>query len=117
MVKKNAKAQLKGPFNLRDLPMRRAGLRRLISLVSCAALLIGTSPRPPLAQPLGAGPTIPVVDAAGVQNFNIEQLDALLAPIALYPDELLFQLLMASTFRLQVVDAARWIEDPASKAL
>jgi hypothetical protein len=54
---------------------------------------------------------------AGAQAFNSEQLDALLAPIALYPDALLAQVLMASTFPLQVVGAARWIEDPAHKSL
>jgi hypothetical protein len=47
----------------------------------------------------------------------VEQLDALLAPIALYPDQLLTQILMAATFPLQVVEAARWVADPANKAL
>ena len=37
-----------------------------------------------------------------------EQLDALVAPIALYPDPLLAQVLMASTYPLEVVEAARW---------
>ena len=46
------------------------------------------------------------------QPFNSEQLDALVASIALYPDDLLTQLLMASTFPLEVVAAARWVEDP-----
>lgn len=36
------------------------------------------------------------------------QLDALLAPIALYPDTLLAQVLMASTYPLEVVQAERW---------
>ncbi|MBV8402114.1 MAG: DUF3300 domain-containing protein [Acetobacteraceae bacterium] len=50
-----------------------------------------------------------------VQTFNTEQIDALLAPIALYPDTLLTQILMASTFPLQVVAAGRWLEEPAHK--
>ena len=37
-----------------------------------------------------------------------EQLDQLVAPIALYPDSLLAQILMASTYPLEVVEAARW---------
>ncbi len=41
-------------------------------------------------------------------QFSAEQLDALLAPVALYPDALLVQVLMASTFPLQVVEASRW---------
>ena len=37
-----------------------------------------------------------------------EELDQLLAPIALYPDALIAQILMASTYPLEVVEAARW---------
>lgn len=39
-----------------------------------------------------------------------EQLDSLLAPIALYPDQLLAQVLMASTYPLDVVSAARFVK-------
>ncbi|HEX2943838.1 MAG TPA: DUF3300 domain-containing protein [Rhodopila sp.] len=63
-----------------------------------------------------AAPTPAAQPAAG-QGFNTEQLDALLAPIALYPDALLTQILMASTFPLQVVEAGRWVNDPAHKNL
>ncbi len=37
-------------------------------------------------------------------------LDSLLAPIALYPDQLLAQVLMASTYPLEVVQAARFVK-------
>jgi len=40
--------------------------------------------------------------------FKQEELDQLLAPIALYPDSLLSQTLMASTYPLEVVQADRW---------
>src|SRR5215510_6021793 len=40
--------------------------------------------------------------------FNQGELERLLAPIALYPDELLSQILMASTYPLEVVQADRW---------
>lgn len=40
--------------------------------------------------------------------FNQQELDQMLAPIALYPDVLLSQILMASTYPLEVVQAARW---------
>jgi hypothetical protein len=36
------------------------------------------------------------------------QLEQLVAPVALYPDSLLSQVLMASTYPLEVVEAARW---------
>jgi hypothetical protein len=45
------------------------------------------------------------------------QLDQLLAPIALYPDTLLGQVLMASTYPAEVVAAARWVSVPANRAL
>lgn len=40
--------------------------------------------------------------------FSQQQLEQTLAPIALYPDPLLSQILMASTYPLEVVEAARW---------
>lgn len=40
--------------------------------------------------------------------FTQAELDQMLAPVALYPDALLSQILMASTYPLEVVRAARW---------
>jgi Protein of unknown function (DUF3300) len=45
------------------------------------------------------------------------QLEQLVAPIALYPDPLLAQILMASSYPLEVVEAARWVRVPANRAL
>jgi hypothetical protein len=45
------------------------------------------------------------------------QLDQLLAPIALYPDQLLSQVLMASTYPLEIAEAARWINAPGNRSL
>src|SRR5262249_24064426 len=42
------------------------------------------------------------------QLLKPEQLDALLAPIALFPDALLSEILMASTYPLEVIEAERW---------
>lgn len=42
------------------------------------------------------------------QPFTREQLDQMMAPIALYPDSLLSQVLMASTYPADVADAAKW---------
>jgi len=39
-----------------------------------------------------------------------EEIEALVAPIALYPDSLLSQVLMASTYPLEIVQAARWVQ-------
>jgi uncharacterized membrane protein YgcG len=41
-------------------------------------------------------------------QFKQEELDQMLAPMALYPDSLLVQILMASTYPLEIVEAARW---------
>src|SRR5690348_1564825 len=41
-------------------------------------------------------------------EFSQQELDQMLAPIALYPDSLLSQILMAATYPLEVVQAARW---------
>jgi predicted secreted protein len=44
------------------------------------------------------------------RTYSQEELDRLLAPIALYPDTLLSQVLMASTYPLEVVEADRWLK-------
>jgi hypothetical protein len=46
-----------------------------------------------------------------------EQLDQLLAPIALYPDPLIAQILMAATYPLEVVEADRWLQDSQNASL
>src|SRR3989304_2353649 len=46
--------------------------------------------------------------AQSIRAFTQEELDQMLAPIALYPDSLLSQILMASTYPLEVGEAARW---------
>jgi hypothetical protein len=50
-------------------------------------------------------------------EFTNAQLDQMLAPIALYPDQLLTELLMASTFPDQLVDAQKWLQDSGNAAL
>ncbi|MBM3646640.1 MAG: DUF3300 domain-containing protein [Alphaproteobacteria bacterium] len=56
---------------------------------------------------VGPGAALRAQDAAN-KPFTSEQLDQLLAPIALYPDALLSQVLMAASYPLEVVEAARW---------
>jgi hypothetical protein len=45
---------------------------------------------------------------AARQPFSPEELDQMLAPIALYDDALLSQVLMAASYPLEIVEAARW---------
>ena len=86
---------------------------RFMRVLASSLMLNATFPLDVLAQTTPAA----VAQPATGQPFNTEQLDALVASIALYPDDLLTQLLMASTFPLEVVAAARWVEDPAHKSL
>ena len=44
--------------------------------------------------------------------FSKEELDQMTAPIALYPDDLLAQILIAATYPLEVVQAQRWVDNP-----
>ncbi|MEO8741069.1 MAG: DUF3300 domain-containing protein [Casimicrobiaceae bacterium] len=52
----------------------------------------------------------PDLQSAPAAQLPQDQLDALLAPIALYPDQLLSQILIASTYPLDVVEAARFVQ-------
>jgi hypothetical protein len=61
------------------------------------------------------GQTPPVAQSAPL--YSPMQLDQLLAPVALYPDGLLGQILMAATYPLEIVQADRWRQDPANAAL
>jgi hypothetical protein len=47
--------------------------------------------------------------ASDDQLLKPEQLEALVSPIALYPDSLLSNVLMASTYPLEIVQAERWL--------
>src|SRR5436305_220840 len=63
-------------------------------------------PSPPAAQ----APASPTPAQPEQSLLKPEQLEALVAPIALYPDELLANLLAASTYPLEVVQADRWVK-------
>ena len=61
----------------------------------------GSAPAQPPTSAASPAPDQPVLKPA--------ELDALVAPIALYPDALLANVLMASTYPLEVVRAERWV--------
>jgi len=56
-------------------------------------------------------------DAQKAPVFRTEEIDQMTAPIALYPDELVAQILMAATYPLELVMAERWVSDPAHAKL
>jgi hypothetical protein len=59
----------------------------------------------------GAQSTSPSAAPEEYAPLTSEELDGLVAPIALYPDALVAQVLGASTFPYEIVDAAFWIKD------
>ena len=93
------------------------GLAVLLSAVLAAPVATGSGPA--MAQ-TAAPPPIPAAAGATdttAQLYNKEQLDALMAPVALYPDTLLTQMMMASTLPVQVMQARLWLDNPANKDL
>jgi len=88
----------------------RSGLALLAALAMLATPLHAqqpaAQPKPLAVSPdLVSGAASPAVADAPLGQEQIEQL---VAPIALYPDALVAQVLMASTYPLEVVQAARW---------
>lgn len=66
------------------------------------------APAAPTPQAQPAPPGSPPPPAATAKPLS--DLESLVAPIALYPDPLLAELLVASTYPLEVVQAARWLD-------
>jgi uncharacterized membrane protein YgcG len=79
----------------------------VLPAILLASLLIAQQPPPP--PPPGA-PAAPEQTAP----ISPQQLDDLVAPIALYPDTLLSQILVASTYPLEVVEAQQWLQQNAN---
>jgi hypothetical protein len=51
------------------------------------------------------------VTAQETEVYSQAELDQMLAPIALYPDTVLSHVLIAATYPLEVVQAARWVRN------
>jgi hypothetical protein len=83
---------------------------------ACAVLLLGMTASGAQAPP-DQQPPAQAASGQATQQLTPAQLDQLLAPIALYPDPLLAEILMASTYPLEVVEAERWLQDPGNAAL
>ena len=80
---------------------------RLISLL-CTALLVPGDVRLTAQQaPSPQGAAAPAPEAP--KPLPADQLDSLVAPIALYPDPLLAQVLAASTYPLEIVQLQQWL--------
>lgn len=82
-------------------------LRQMVAGVALLAVALSPSmawsqvPQP-VPGPVDTGEPVPVL--------SIDQLQGLVAPIALYPDPLISQILVASTYPLEVVEAYQWLQ-------
>src|SRR5438034_4331022 len=96
-------------------------LRGSCAIVTSGALVFSTLPTmaqnqpPPGAQLPPPGEQMPPPGAAqapgqpSAQQLGQAELEKLLAPVALYPDDLVAQILTASTYPIDVVQAQRWV--------
>jgi len=82
----------------------RFGSRQVLS-ISCALLMTGAAAFAQAPAPMAQSPA----QAQG-QTFAPQQLDNLVAPIALYPDPLLGQVLAATTYPVELVEAQQWLQ-------
>jgi hypothetical protein len=75
--------------------VRRAMCLACVPLLA-GGLLLAQQPAPPAPAP--------------AQLLSPQQLDTLVAPVALYPDRLLGQIMAASTYPLEIAEAAQWLQ-------
>src|SRR3954454_18214023 len=90
-----------------------------IGAIACVALLLSgnavlLAQTPPVTQPAAPPATTTTMtqttetpDAPKIPN---DQLDSLVAPIALYPDPMLAQTLAASTYPLEIIQLKQWLD-------
>jgi Protein of unknown function (DUF3300) len=83
--------------------MERRSIPRFVLYFFLAGALFGICLFPALGQTPPASST-----ATATATSKPGELEALAAPIALYPDQLLAKVLIASTYPLEIVEAARW---------
>ena len=79
-------------------------IQRLVAVVCALALVPGDAAL--LAQSSTAGSSPAGEEVARIPP---EQLDSLVAPIALYPDPMLSQTLVASTYPLEIIQLQQWL--------
>ena len=82
---------------------------KLLQFLISTILAFGLASHGMAQNPPPAPPPAPAATGSD-KSFSQGELDQLVAPIALYPDALLAQVLMASTYPLDVVSAARWVK-------
>jgi uncharacterized membrane protein YgcG len=99
------------------LELRKARAKQSLALLLCYSVVIGGA----LAGCVDQGPSGEGQSMAGTAPPDsppppeqAQQLDQLVAPIALYPDALVAQILAASTYPAEIVEAERWMQAHSS---
>lgn len=83
------------------------GFYRGIAMLLCISLVI-------YAEPLAFGTAFQEEAPEAAAKLPNDQLDSLVAPVALYPDPLLSQVLVASTYPLEIVQLSQWMQKNSS---
>jgi len=84
----------------------RSRIRNFCFILMLVTALVRTA----VAQSAAPPPTTTPASSDDKPLLKKEELEQLLAPIALYPDSLLTQMLMASTYPIEIVQADRWVK-------
>jgi hypothetical protein len=96
--------------SVRRSPASRVVAALTIALLALPAPVMGQAPPPPPPTSSAAPPPTGAQPADTQTTFSKEELEQLVAPIALYPDSLFAQVLMAATYPLDIVMADRWVK-------
>lgn len=84
----------------------------IAAALAIATFFLGSRSAPaqtPTPAPPSAPPSATVAPPAEAPKIPNDQLDSLVAPIALYPDPLLSQTLVASTYPLEIIQLQQWL--------
>ncbi|HWS63386.1 MAG TPA: DUF3300 domain-containing protein [Steroidobacteraceae bacterium] len=91
--------------------MRRS--RRVLILLASGSIVLGCLQggcASEAAQAEAQPPTPAAPPSASLPQPSVQELDQLVAPIALYPDALVAQILAAATYPTEIVEADRWLQ-------
>jgi hypothetical protein len=88
-------------------PKRKGATFRSLLVILCAVALVPGDTVAYMSSPSQSPASSPQAQAPKIPP---DQLDSLVAPIALYPDPLLAQTLAASTYPLEVIQLQQWLE-------
>ena len=85
---------------------RQGTIFRSLVVILCAVALVPGDTLAYVTLPRGMA----VFATGTASKIPPEQLDSLVAPIALYPDPMLAQVLAASTYPLEIIQLQQWLE-------